>query len=214
MDLFTTITLIVSQASDHSEAMPLVSWWLFVRKQEKYGLLGIFLFVSTILRTLSVITAKIGIHNAPLYHLMAMSEVVLVYCFYSRLMFKRIIWGGAVFLLLLNLFNTFFIQHLTAFNSYSLAEDMIALIVVGLMHLFQLYNDNNDLSPLEERPDFFITSGFLIYASGSLFTYLMMTSILSHKAIGFFPNAWIFTCIANILKNFLISYGLWRAREV
>jgi hypothetical protein len=100
----------------------------------------------------------------------------------------------------------------TDFNSYAWALNMGVIMVMGIIYLFRLYNNENDRSPLEQRPDFLINAGWLIYASGSLFTYLLGIEILSGKAAGFFHNAWIFTCISNIFKNILITYGLWRAR--
>jgi len=212
MDLLTTISFIVSEISDLSETLPLVIWLVFARKKKQFNILGIFLTVSAALKVLSVVTAKMNIHNMPLYHLLAVTEVVIVYCFYSRMMFNKVYVWGAVFLFFLNFYNSLFVQHLSAFNSISWAEDMIVLLIMGIVYLFRLYNDESNYTPLEERPDFIINAGFLIYAGGSLFTYLMGTSILSGKASGFFHNAWFFMCVANIIKNILISYGLWRAR--
>lgn len=212
MDSFTTISFMVSETSDLSETVPMMSWLIFARKKRPYSVLGVFLIISAALKTISVVTAKMSINNMPLYHLMAVSEIVILYCFYSRMMFNKIYVWVAVAFLLLNVFNTLFVQNIHAFNSYSWAENMILLIIIGVSYLFSLYMDETNYTPLEERPEFIITAGMLIYAAGSLFTYLMGTAILSGKAAGFFHNAWIFICVTNLLKNILISYGLWRAR--
>lgn len=212
MDLFTTITFFISASSDISETLAFVVWLVFARKKKAYSLLGAFLGVSAMLKMLTLISAKLNVHNMPLYHLLAVTEVVLVYCFYSRLVFKKILLPGAALLLLFNVINSIFIQSIFTFNSLAWSINMVVLIIMGISYLFKLYNNENDDSPLEERPNFIITAGWLIYASGSLFTYLLGTSILSGKAAGFFHNAWIFQCMSNLFKNVLISYGLWRAR--
>ena len=148
----------------------------------------------------------------PAYHLLAVTEVVMVYCFYSRLMFNKVYIWGAIALLVFNLLNSLLVQNIFTFNSIAWTVNMMVLMMLGIIYLFSLYNDENDDSPLEERPTFIITAGWLIYAAGSLFTYLLGTSILSGRPAGFFHNAWVFQCVSNIFKNTLISYGLWRAR--
>jgi hypothetical protein len=212
MDLFTTISFFISEVSDISETLALMVWLIFARKKQTYQILGAFFVVSASLKLLTLITAKKGIHNMPLYHLLAVTEIVLVYCFYSKLMFNKVYVLGAVLLFLLNAVNSIFIQSIFTFNSWAWSMNMVVLMIIGITYLFKLYNNENDDSPLELRPNFIITAGWLIYASGSLFTYLLGIPILSGKAAGFFHNAWTFQCVSNLFKNVLISYGLWRAR--
>ncbi|SHM94290.1 hypothetical protein [Mucilaginibacter sp. OK098] len=212
MDLFTTITFIVSETSDLSETVPMTAWLIFTRKKEHYRILGVFLVTSAILKLASVITAKMGHNNMLLYHFIGINEIIIVYCFYSRLIFKRVYVWGALLLLASNVYCLTRLKHLLDFNSYAWALNMGFIMIMGITYLFRLYNNENDRSPLEQRPDFIINAGWLIYAAGSLFTYLLGTEILSGKAEGFFHNAWIFMCISNIFKNILITYGLWRAR--
>lgn len=153
-----------------------------------------------------------GHNNMLLYHFIGINEIIIVYCFYSRLIFKRVYVWGALLLLASNVYCLTRLKHLLDFNSYAWALNMGFIMIMGITYLFRLYNNENDRSPLEQRPDFIINAGWLIYAAGSLFTYLLGTEILSGKAEGFFHNAWIFMCISNIFKNILITYGLWRAR--
>ncbi len=175
-------------------------------------ILGVFFLISSVLKLFTLITAEFYIRNMPVFHLLAAVEIVFVFCFYSELMFKRIYLWVAVALLLMNVVNTIFIQDVFTFNSIAWTLDMMILITIGMLYLFQLYKQDEDYTPLEKRPDFIITAGWLIYASGSLFTYLMGTSILSGRAEGFFHNAWIFQCVSNLAKNAIISYGLWKVR--
>jgi hypothetical protein len=191
---------------------PAIVWFIFVRKNSIYRILGVFFTVSAVLKISTIITAKTGVHNMPLYHLLALTEVMMVSCFYTRLMSGKINRQAALLLMVINLFSSLFIQKPSEFNSLAWTLNMMVIIGLGITYLFRMYNDDQDVSPLEKRPDFMITAGWLLYAAGSLFTYLLGTSILSGKAEGFFHNAWIFQCVSNLIKNCLISYGLWRAR--
>jgi len=153
-----------------------------------------------------------GIHNIPAYHVLALTEVIMVYCFYSRLAFRKVYLQGVLLLAALNVGISLFLQPVSTFNSIGWTLDMLVLLTIGILYLFHLYNDESDQSPLEQRPVFMITTAWLLYAAGSLFTYLMGTSILSGKAEGFFHNAWLFQCVSNLFKNLLIAYALWRQR--
>jgi hypothetical protein len=65
---------------------------------------------------------------------------------------------------------------------------------------------------LEKDATFVITSGWMIYFAGALFTYIFSSRILSGQTGDFFHNAWIIQSFSNILKNLIVSYGLWLVR--
>ena len=207
-DLRDTI-FFISSVSDVSEILPLMVWIFFAQKKMPYRLLGILFVISSTLKIYSLITAELHINNMAAFHLLALVEIVLVYCFYNQLIFKKIHLSGLIAIALANILNSIFFQDIHSFNSLAWTFNMIALIVMGLMYFYKVYNDEEDYTPLNERPAFIITSGWLIYASGALFTYLLGTEILSGTPEGFYKNAWIFQCISNILKNIIIAYGLW-----
>jgi hypothetical protein len=212
MDRFTTLIFSISSISDLSEFIPLFVWVLYSKRGMPYSILGIFFFFSSIIKLVTLVTAEMTIYNMPAFHILACLEISMLFCFYSFLTYQRINFWGVGVLLLINVFNTLYLQPVTAFNSIAWTINMMVLIVMGLAYLFRLYKNEDDYTPLEKRPDFIITTGFLIYASGSLFTYLMGTEILSGKPEGFFNNAWIFQSVSNICKNAIVSYGLWLTR--
>ncbi|NQX55763.1 hypothetical protein HQN86_19230 [Pedobacter panaciterrae] len=199
----------ISSVSDVSEILPLTAWLFVAQKKMPYTLLGILFLISSILKIYSLITAELHINNMPAFHLLALVEIALVYCFYNQLIFRKIHWLALIAISLANVLNTLFLQDIHSFNSLAWAFNMILLIVLGLMYFYKIYNDDYDYTPLNERPAFIITSGWLIYASGALFTYLLGTEILSGTPDGFYKNAWVFQCISNILKNVIIGYGFW-----
>ncbi|WP_316802947.1 hypothetical protein [Pedobacter nototheniae] len=151
-------------------------------------------------------------NSMPVYHLLAFIEISMVYCFYSYLIHQRINYWAIVVLFIFNSINSAFIQNIYIFNSVAWTLNMLLLIVMGLLYFYKLYQDDEDYTPLERRPAFIIAAAWLFYASGSLFTYLMGTEILSGKPEGFFNNAWVFQSVSNILKNIIISYGLLLTR--
>jgi len=86
---------------------------------------------------------------------------------------------------------------------------MILIILAGLLYFLKVYRNETDMTPLGERPDFIITIGWLLYAAGSLFTYLMGSKILTGYAEGFFKNGWFFQTVSNISKDIIVGYGFW-----
>lgn len=202
------IAFLISSTSDVSEVLPALFYLGFAQKKKPFSILGVFFVVSAIIKVFTLVTAELSIHNMPAYHLLAAIEIISVYCFYNLLVLKKIFFQGVAALFLIQVVNTAFFQEMWSFNSIAWTINMMLMIMMGLIFFFKIYKeDDGDRKPLENRPDFIITCGWLMYASGSLFTYLMGTEILSGKPEGFFKNAWIFQCFSNIIKNIIISYG-------
>lgn len=150
----------------------------------------------------------------PAYHLLAALEIISVYCFYNLLVLKKIFYQGVFALFVIQLVNTVFFQDIWAFNSIAWTINMMVIIMMGLIFFYKVYKEEDgERLPLESRPDFIITCGWLMYAAGSLFTYLMGTEILSGNPEGFFKNAWVFQSVSNILKNVIIAYGFLLTRK-
>lgn len=202
------IAFFISSTSDVSEVLPSLFYIVFSNKKSPYSLLGTFFLVSASIKIFTLITAELYIHNMPAYHLLAAVEIVSVYCFYNLLVLKKVFYQGVVALLAIQVVNSVFFQDIWAFNSIAWTINMMLIIMMGLIFFYKIYKeeDGGKLS-LESRPDFIITCGWLMYAAGSLFTYLMGTEILSGNPEGFFKNAWVFQSFSNILKNGIISYG-------
>ncbi|WP_259067800.1 hypothetical protein HDF24_18935 [Mucilaginibacter sp. X4EP1] len=209
MPSFRDIVFAVSSVSDVAEALPLTVWLFFAKKKQPYLLLGIFISILFLLKIVTLITAVQHINNMPLFHLLALIEITAIFIFYCQLLFKRIKWWGVFILIVFHVLNAFFIQNIWTFNSLSWTVDMIIIIGIGLQYFYHIYNDESDYIPLQHRPDFVITIGWLIYAAGSLFTYLMGTTILTGYAEGFLKNGWVFQTVSNISKDIIISYGFW-----
>jgi hypothetical protein len=213
MTSFRDIVFTISSISDVSEILPVIIWILFAKKQRPYLFLGVFFILCFLIKVYTLITAEMHQNNMPAFHLLALLEVLTVYSFYCQLIYGKTFKLGIIALIFFHIANSIFFQNIWTFNSACWTADMLIIITAGLFYFYTLYKNDDDYTPLENRPDFLITIGWLIYASGSLFTYLMATDILSGYAEGFFKNGWFFQTVSNILKNVIVSYGFWLTRK-
>lgn len=209
--------ILFSHISDLSDWLPFLLFLsLPIKEKKKFSILGAYLFLMGILKssTLLLLTFVGKVNTMPLYHIMAPLEVTLLILFYGRFlkipMKSRI---GILFLVLIpNFINTFYLQGIMEFNSNAWAINTLILIGFGLSSLFYLFKELETIE-LEKSPEFLINSGFLLYFAGSIFLYIVSSEVLSKEANGFFYNAWIIRSVADIIKNLIITYGLWIARS-
>lgn len=145
----------------------------------------------------------------PAFHLLAGVELVCIFLFYDKILYPpntRRLW--LAILVALNLFYLLLWGDLNSFNSITWSMNTVVFIVLGFAYYYQLYQQNETIL-IERHPLFFINAAFLIYASGSFFTYLFGWEILSGPMTDFFHNAWAIQSIATLVKNLILVYGLW-----
>ncbi len=212
MVTFRDISYDISDISDVSEIFPFIIWFLFAKKGLPYSILGYFFLVFGSIKIFTLITAELGINNMPAFHILAFLEVAAVYSFYNQLALKRIDPWVIVSIFVLYAANSLYIQNISTFNSLAWIVNMFLIMYMGLNYFLRIYKNEEDMRPLDKRPDFVITAGWLIYAAGSLFPYLMVTDLFTGKPQGFFNNGWIFQNVANLIKNCLNCYGFWLTR--
>ncbi|MES2651070.1 MAG: hypothetical protein V4663_04985 [Bacteroidota bacterium] len=213
MPSYKDISFAVSNISDISEIMPALIWLRWGNHNKPYLLLGLFFLFSGIIKLIALFTAIQNIPNMPLYHLLAYMEVISVYIFYRQVNEKKPNPFFIATLFLIYAVNTFFQDIYLHFNSNTWTLTVLIILFLGMGFFYRIYKQEDNII-LKKMPQFVITCGWLIYASGSLFTYLMGTDILSGKPEGFFNNAWIFQCISNIIKNGIICYGFYLSRTL
>lgn len=213
--LLKEVGIWVGRFSEFSELIPLFIWFLKKRQLgqlNEYALLGNFFLLSSLLRISTNIPAILGVNNMPMYHILAMVELIFIFLIYDNMMFKdksKINWLWV--LLIFNLTDTLFLEGIYSFNSISWSVNTVLYIFLGLYYYYYLYK-HFDGFQIEKYPYFYINAGFLLYAAGSLFTYLFAWKILSKPANDFFHSGWIIHSIANTAKNMIVGYGLWLIR--
>jgi magnesium-transporting ATPase (P-type) len=203
----------VSSVSDITALLPVILCVFFVPRQQPYTWLSWYFYLSGFIMIITLITSEMGIFNMPAYHLLAAVEVILLYAFYAVITHsngpRAWVIGTLVVLFIL---NSFFIEPIDQFNSFAWTFGIIFLLCLGLGYLYKLYDDLENIH-LPSHPLFIINTGFLIYFAGSLFTYILGSKILSEEAKGFFHNGWVIQSFSNIVKNTIVGYGLWLARQ-
>ncbi len=145
----------------------------------------------------------------PAFHLLAVIELVCIFLFYDQILsplHSRRHW--LVLLLLLNMIYLLLWGNLYVFNPIAWSMNTVVFIFLGFAYYYQLYQKGDGIQ-IEKDPLFFINASFLIYASGSFFTYLFGKEILGGERTDFFHNAWIIQSIASLVKNLILVYGLW-----
>ncbi|SDC25129.1 hypothetical protein [Pedobacter soli] len=206
MASFKDISFAVSNISDISEIFPALVWIKWGNRNKPFAMMGLFFLVSGIIRLIALGTAIKGIHNMPLYHLLALLEAAAVYIFFTQAKGTKPKTAVLVILLLVYSGNILFQNMYLDFNSNTWTLTVLIIIFLGMRFFHRIYQ-TEESKALQRMPEFVITCGWLIYSSGSLFTYLMGTDILSGKPEGFFNNAWLIQCVSNIIKNGIICYG-------
>jgi hypothetical protein len=207
-----SVAIFVSNFSETSELVPCFIFIRYLTHNPTYRILGFYFLFSAIIKIYTLITAELHIHNMPAFHFLALLEVLFLYTFYNRITFQT---GPSIFVIIIlvvaSILDSFFIESIYQFNSIGWTFSIFFLLCLSLRYLYKLYQDLENIQ-LERNPLFIINTGFLVYFTGSLFTYIFGWEILSQEAKGLFHNAWIIQSFSNIFKNILISYGLWLAR--
>lgn len=205
--------LTISTFSDFSDALPLLLL-MIMASGRTLQLLKIYFAGSLSVKvwTIILVFGFDSPNTLPYYHFLALFEFVLLFLYYvyaTRLQWREVsIALGLV--VVFNIVNTTYFQHLQQFNSYSWGVNTFVLMFMSFLYLYRLYANIEDVA-IETHTGFIINAGFLLYFAGSLFTYILGWYILSSKPEGFFANGWIIQATSNILKNILIAYGLYRA---
>ncbi|HLZ16856.1 MAG TPA: hypothetical protein VKQ08_07440 [Cyclobacteriaceae bacterium] len=208
---FKEINILVSNISETSELFPFCLAFFLVKKPP-YNLLGWFFFISAPIKILSMVTAMYVMNNMVLFHVLAVVEVVLLYLFYDRIIFNRPPnWYLVALLILVNLLNSLFNENIFQFNSIGWSINIIILLSLGLKYFHKIYQ-GLETTQFERSPLFIINTGLLVYFTGSLFTYILGSKILSKDSQDFFNNAWVIQSFSNISKNLIVGYGLWLAK--
>lgn len=152
-------------------------------------------------------------NNMPVYHLLAIVEFTFLFLLFRQFLGHGLPWIVLAVVAGFDVIDSILIESIWTFNSTGWSVNILILMVIGLMFLYHLYTRSDNYSQmLTNQSIFVIHSGLMIYFGGSLFTYLLGWYILSHEAVGFFHNGWLIQCIANILKNIIVAYGIWLGR--
>ncbi len=206
--------VVLSHLSDLSDWPPFFVFLLLPRSiKKKYKVLGVYFLLASSLKTATLFLASQRINTHGFYHALSLAEFTCLAIFYKQILPKWFFVNVSIIVVIaINLVNSLFVQKFDQFNSNAWAMNTLVLIFLGLVYLYILYQNIEDIQ-LEKAPLFVVNFGFMIYFAGSIFTYLLAIDIFSQEAVGFFHNAWIIRSIADIIKSPIICFGLWLMRD-
>lgn len=204
----------ISTLSDVSDCVPLILFF-YIGKKKEYLLLFTYFCVSFAIKATTILLIFVWkVHNTlPFYHILAPLEFMLLFLFLNKLnnLTTGVKIGIVLVVLIFDIANTLLMQPPKQFNSIAWGINTLILLMMSLRYLYNLYSNIENIQ-IEKHPGFIINAGLLIYFAGSLFTYLLGWYILSETSNDFFANSWMILAPANILKNIIVTFGLWIAR--
>jgi hypothetical protein len=200
-------TVFIADFSDYATAATGIFVYLFTYGKPKYYWLSAFLLITGALRITSLILADYDIYNMPVYHLMGCVELICVYAIYRRKGIDRFWDLSMLGIVITYILNSLFIQSLFEVNNLALALSQLFILILGFHFLAGIYQQS-EVPFIGKYPFFYINAGFLVYAAGTFFVYLLSSKILGHRATSFFHNTWILEAVFNLFKLSLICTGV------
>jgi len=169
----------------------------------------LFLIFVEICDALTFILFKVGINPNLTSSICTLINSVFVFYFYhviSDKRVKKIIPIAAIFIFLFSLANLFFIQKVNP-NYNSVVASIISTLALALSYIYSLL-----ASPPKKRlisfPLFWINSGFIIQASGTLSLFIIsdyLVNVMNNDMIAFSSLIYI----NQILVGLFFIYALW-----
>lgn len=200
------LLFLIAEIFDFSELIPLLAFLLYARKRI-YPMLFWQLLLAAVINISSMFLSSAGIYNLYLYHLLGLTEIVLIPLFYKSMIRSKHKFD---FFFYLNIFIYLLIslyEGIDTINALSRAFSSFVCLTHGIVFLFQLYK-NESIQDLASSGLFIINAAFLIYFSSSFFTFLLSREILSLEFSLSFSAGWFIHIIANFIKNIIIAVAL------
>lgn len=190
MSTFREISIQIADVYEYTYLFLGIFALLIPKVRKDYSWILFFLLFTGVLRIGSIFMAESEVNSIPIYHLIGLSELVLVYIIYrSQNVLKS--WKYVFFLLVgLYLFHSLFVGSIWEMNG--LAQATVQLFIFGLSvnYLFELYNRTTN-SRKAIPVFFFANAGFMAYAAGSFLVFIINERIIHGMSDDLFDNAWL-----------------------
>ena len=182
--------------------------------KEEYKLLLAYLTASVLVETWGEVTFFMGSKGNMIgYNIYTILEVTLLgllyYQFIKTQVFRQIVLISIVVFDLLATYRLIADPHAYDDLSWSLSN---ALLIVYVLLFFYDLLKQPEIAVLTRYPMFWISSGILIFFSGTIFVFLFGKYIISDMdAMG---DLWDMIKWLNILYNILLAVGLYQKKAV
>lgn len=192
--------------------------FFYYKKKNKNDLLAIYpflvvVFIASIYELIGTVILKISLEKWFLiYKILAFIGILYFFYFLHERRFKTLFFTFIVlFNILLILFNTIWIEYnfidkSACFNMYQTLIILIFSILWFRKQFLDLTEDN-----LTKNPNFYFVSGLLICYCGTLFLFLVSSSLYTQDKSNF-QYYWLLNILLNFVLRSLLIIGIWKAR--
>lgn len=151
-------------------------------------------------------------NNMPVLHAYSFTQAALLFWFFKNVLKeqKEFILASAIVYLTYFIINSIWIESILTFNQTARIIQNVLFLILTIFYFYNYYEKESTLSP-EKDAIFWTVVGIFTYYSGTLFTYILSTKILSTSNDTLF-GGWIIHNLANTLKNLIFCIALWLGR--
>lgn len=169
-------------------------------------LIFVYIVLSGVVNAVVSFMASRGINNMPVFHIFTVVEFTIISLFYMTIYTNkiqlRIVKVVLLLFILFSITNSFFIQPITSFNTYSRSLGAIILILYCVVYFQQLISTVMDFN----NPNIWYASGIFIYFSSSFLIFIMSNLTLTiRKELNFI--LWNIHGFMVLLMYIFISFG-------
>lgn len=160
--------------------VPLIVGLINFPRHKKYDrIIFFYIIISGMVDLVVSVLAYNRINNLPVFHVFTVIEFILLSLFFNSI-YKRKIYSIITFItigifILLAILNSFFLQDLYKFNTYTRSVEAIILICYCVYYFYHLISSNEDVN-------YSVTwhvSGMFIYFSASSILFIMSNVTLT-----------------------------------
>lgn len=170
----------LTDASSLSIAIPLiVGLILFKRLNRSQRLLLGLVITSSITEILANLLISLKSSNLPVYNTYTLVNLNLIFCIYLSKFNKgsrHYLTGYLIFCNLFAIVNVLFFQPITSYNSNLLVLVSITFLLLALNYFYRLLKEVK-YQRLERNPLFWLSSGIVLYYSGTLVLFFLSNQI-------------------------------------
>ena len=203
-----TIENLFNYLASYSAFLPLIFFFLFLKKCRKERVIWIIL-VYSIYNYLTDIGLLYLNHNPSrifLYSSFTFFEYSLftsiLYLVIKNKKFKKFIIIASI------LFSTFIVSYnlsvkIKFLDSIPIGVEAILILIFSFYYLYEQMQDTDNLFVYSRYP-FWIVLGMMLYLAGSFFIYIYTSQLPASQIARY----WIFTNVFSILKNIFFSLAI------
>lgn len=187
-------------------------WALFQWKHSpiQIQILILFLVAATVIAVIESVMSFKNIHNLWVSHISTLMEYALLMSMYymwkPRMINTHIIMIAIVAFFILWLVSKFTFESFNFLDTYTSTLAKITEIIVSALVLFDVLQDTNVELKTDAR--LWISSGVIIYSSGTLFLFALFNMMLDTSP-DLIRTLWPINWILCIVFTLLLARGVW-----